>query len=69
MQGFRDAEEQRTCRRNIYNMGMTVSGFARKYGFNRNTVVNIMYREAGISNNLTGIGKEIMGKIRDEGMI
>ena len=69
MQGFRDIEEQQMCRRNIYNQGMTISGWARKYKFNRNTVVNVLYRDAGISNNLSGIGKQIMEQLKMDGLI
>jgi hypothetical protein len=69
MQGFRSAEEQKMCRRNIYNQGMTISGWARKYMFSRNTVVNILYRDAGISDNLVGIGKQIMEQLKMDGLI
>ena len=73
MQGFRDIEEQQMCRRNIYNQGMTISGWARKYKFNRNTVVNVLYREAGISTAqspyMVGVGKQIMEQLKTDGLI
>jgi len=69
MQGFKNAKQQQKCRDNIRSMGMTITGWARKNGYSRHTVVNLLCRESGLSDNLGAIGQQIMAKLRMEGLI
>lgn len=66
---FKTEADQRRCRENIRSMGMTITGWARKNGLSRHTVVNVLCREYGRSDNLGLVGQQIVGKLEEEGLI
>ena len=61
--------QQGAARKAIKSRGMSILGWARANNLNENNVVSVLYRGYGTAHTLTSTAVEIVGKLREQGLV